>query len=256
VETLRCPTCLSGPLAGGEKRCPTCRSRLRSGAHSGAAPRPLLLVERELQARIEAETASGYWQRRRAAKVARRIAALPPTLFRNGVVVDAERDSRASQAEYVSPIIVDLPDSAVRDVTSTSSVGDLRPDDVADVVIEVEVDVEVEVVLEEPAPVEEIEVPAPEVVVEPVVAEPVIEPVAEVVVEPVLAAVVEPVVEVEPEAEEEPVASPEPVAAAVSSRPVNAMWVDRVFNSAQHAPQLATWPRPRTPVAPGTDSGH
>ena len=282
METLRCPTCLGGPLAGGEKRCPACRARIRTGARradagdrSGAPPRPLLLVERELQARIEAETASSYWQRRRAAKVARRIAALPPTLFGKDVA-DAERDSRASQAAYVSPIIVDLPDSAVHYVSSTSTVVDHEPDVVIEVDVESDV-IESDVMVVDPELFDEIDVPVPEAVAEPAAAEavveavaepaavePAVEPVVEVIVQPVVEAVepafepvgevvVEPVVEVEPDFEEEPVAEPDLVAAAVSPRPVNAVWVDRVFNSATRAPQLATWPRPRTPVARGTD---
>src|SRR6185436_16644471 len=86
VETLRCPKCLNPLVDGGVKRCSACGARLKSRGRTSSADdemasRPRVLVERELQARIEAQTASGFRQRRRAAKAARRIAALPPSLF-------------------------------------------------------------------------------------------------------------------------------------------------------------------------------
>src|SRR5439155_4641404 len=87
VDTLRCPVCFSMLNGAGTKRCPACRSRLRTrkgpivlGEDTRITARPRLLVERELEARIEAETATRFRERRRAAKVARRIAALPTTV--------------------------------------------------------------------------------------------------------------------------------------------------------------------------------
>src|SRR5437868_11931674 len=88
VDMLRCPTCTSLLLEGDVKRCPTCGSKIRRRSRptvlietNALADRPLPLVERELRARIEAETAAGFRQRRRAAKTARRIAALPSTVL-------------------------------------------------------------------------------------------------------------------------------------------------------------------------------
>jgi len=118
VETLHCPTCLSGLPAGGNTPCPVCRTPLSRGS------RPLPLLERELQARIEAKTAPRYRQRRRAAKVARRIAALPATLFEAQGVAEADHER-----PVVVPgpsVIVDLPDTAVLAVRSTSVLVDAR----------------------------------------------------------------------------------------------------------------------------------
>src|SRR6185295_3555396 len=87
VETLRCPTCLNRLSDGGVKHCPACGARVRTRRGSKVVTgdavfnRPRTLVERELQARIEAQTASGFLQRRRAARTARRIASLPDSLF-------------------------------------------------------------------------------------------------------------------------------------------------------------------------------
>src|SRR4051812_11140182 len=97
VEMLRCPTCLSLLFEADAKRCPACRSKLRKRSRptvlvetTGLADRPLPLVERELQARIEAETAARFRQRRRAAKTARRIAALPATALAGDLVLIPE----------------------------------------------------------------------------------------------------------------------------------------------------------------------
>src|SRR5436853_7803870 len=103
VEMLRCPTCLSLIFDADSKRCPSCRSKLRKRSQPKVfvqerviADRPLPLVERELQARIEAETAAKFRQRRRAAKVARRIASLPPTVFDgDAVLIQAEAEAAA-----------------------------------------------------------------------------------------------------------------------------------------------------------------
>ena len=124
METLRCPTCFCLLPDGGRKRCPACRARIRANTARSAAGagveaparRPLQLVEAELQARIEAETATHFRERRRAAKQARRIAALPPTLFQDdGAQAEAEHWSPRSTPP--SPTIIDLPDTAVREVS-------------------------------------------------------------------------------------------------------------------------------------------
>jgi hypothetical protein len=58
VETLRCPTCLTLLLDGGETRCPACHSKLRKrgapivlGESQRITNRPRGAFERELQAR-------------------------------------------------------------------------------------------------------------------------------------------------------------------------------------------------------------
>jgi hypothetical protein len=140
------------------KRCPACHSKLRKRSRptvlvetAGLADRPLPLVERELQARIEAETAARFRQRRRAAKVARRIAALPATALAGDLVLipeETEPEPPIAESHREPPTIIDLPDEAVHDVTSTAD-GAAVP---AEPVVE-------------------------PVVVEPVVAEPVVEPV-------------------------------------------------------------------------------
>jgi hypothetical protein len=120
VETLRCPKCLNRLVDGGAKRCEACGARLRSRGRSAPAgdeiaARPRLLVERELQARIEAQTASGFRQRRRAAKTARRIAALPPSLFEAAAIIDTGNGSW-NAASAPSPVVIDLPVSAIHDM--------------------------------------------------------------------------------------------------------------------------------------------
>ncbi len=117
METLRCPKCLTRSVDGGAKRCPACGARLKTRGRSEAADdeiaaRPRALVESELQARIEAQTANGFRQRRRAAKTARRIAALPPSLFEAGAAI--ARESWNSEAA-ANPVVIDLPMSAFRD---------------------------------------------------------------------------------------------------------------------------------------------
>jgi hypothetical protein len=121
VETLRCPKCLNRLVEGGVKRCPACGARLKTRGRSAPADdematRPRVLVERELQARIEAQTASGFRQRRRAAKTARRIAALPPSLFdAAGALMDTGNGSWTSTSAP-NPVVIDLPVSAIHDV--------------------------------------------------------------------------------------------------------------------------------------------
>ncbi len=83
--------------------------------------RPLPLVERELQARIEAETAARFRQRRRAAKVARRIAALPSTVLDGEIVlVQAASEPWDPQPAPAAPTVIDLPAEAMHDVMSSS----------------------------------------------------------------------------------------------------------------------------------------
>jgi hypothetical protein len=73
--------------------------------------RPRALVERELQARIEAQTAEGYFERRRAAKAARRIAALPPSLWEAGALIEDPVTWNSAPS-----IVIDLPTSAIHEV--------------------------------------------------------------------------------------------------------------------------------------------
>jgi hypothetical protein len=124
VETLHCPSCLSPLLDKRQKRCPDCHARIGASARpvgldesAGNVTRPLLLVERELEARIEAETAARYRERRRAAKTARRIAALPPTLF------EADADAASAMAS----IVIDLPAEAIHEVVVPEPVAEPKP---------------------------------------------------------------------------------------------------------------------------------
>jgi hypothetical protein len=124
-----------------------------------------------LEARIEAETATRYRERRRAAKIARRIAALPTTVSQADAFAAATTDTWAPQSSpqssESSPNVVDLPDAAVREVTSRPVV-----DPPAELVPALEaepvpaLDVEPAVGIDEIAPV------APEPVVEPPPASP------------------------------------------------------------------------------------
>ncbi len=78
METLRCPTCLTLLLDGGEKRCPGCHSKLRSkrskpiilGETSRITSRPTLLLEREMQARIDEEKRKERREQKKAARTA------------------------------------------------------------------------------------------------------------------------------------------------------------------------------------------
>lgn len=124
METLHCPSCLSPLLDKRQKRCPDCHARIGASARpvdldesAGNVTRPLLLVERELEARIEAETAGRYRERRCAAKTARRIAALPPTLF------EADADAASAMAS----IVIDLPAEAIHEVVVPEPVEEPEP---------------------------------------------------------------------------------------------------------------------------------
>jgi hypothetical protein len=113
---LRCPTCLNRLVDGEAKRCPECGSRVNSRRRHAVpddliTQRPRALVERELQARIEAQTAEHFLERRRAAKAARRIAALPPSLWEAGSMIDDPVTWNAAPS-----IVIDLPASAFRDI--------------------------------------------------------------------------------------------------------------------------------------------
>src|SRR6478736_6093761 len=123
---LRCPTCLNLLVEGGIKRCPACNARIKirradAPPDSTMAARPRALVERELQARIEAQTAKRFRQRRRAAKTARRIAALPPTLFEADVITRTNAGAW-SPTSSPPPIVIDLPISAIHEVDRTPRV--------------------------------------------------------------------------------------------------------------------------------------
>jgi hypothetical protein len=255
VEMLRCPTCLSLIFDADAKRCPSCRSKLRKRSRptvsewdNGIADRPLPLLEQELQARIEAETAAKFRQRRRAAKVARRIASLPPTVFDGDAVVsqaDAETSARGSTTDG-APTVIDLPAEAVHDVTSKAWVAEPAVEAIAE---------------PDPEPVVEPD-PEPMVAPAPVEVPPVAEVVAPEVVEPevVEPEVVEPDV-VEPEVvEPEPVVRPAPVAAANWKRS-NSVWTDRVFNTVPRRPEndAVSWPprwKPASRVVDLTDDAH
>ena len=285
VDTLRCPTCLTILVDGSVKRCPACGSRIRGkgplvlGADAQTVERPLLLVERELKARIEARTAPRYRQRRRAAKAARRIASLPPSLLEGDITADeveataeaaGERFARPSESPRTEAGVVDLPESAIHD---TLPPGDVVVDAVAPEVVEAAVPEVVEAAVPEVVEPEVVEPEVVEVVVPEVVEPEVVEP--EVVVpEVVEPEVVEPEV-VEPEVVEpevvEVVAAPEPEPEAVEPELVpvdesvpepeprmprvevswereSKVWVETVFSHAKgvRKPETVTWPRPRT----------
>jgi hypothetical protein len=248
---LRCPTCLSLLLDPDVKRCPACRSKIRRRSrpavvveHSGIADRPRPLVERELQARIEAKTAASYRQRRRAAKAARRIASLPPTVLDgDAILTHTATQTSTPRPTEAAPIIIDLPAEAVHDVAPAPVV---EPG-----VIEI---VEPEVIeIVEPVVVE------PEVL-EPVVVEPApdVEPDVVEIVEPDVVEIVEPVV-VEPEVVEPAVAEPEvvepaPIAAASWQRS-SSVWTDRVFNTSPRlrSNEIVEWPPRWKPAASVVD---
>ncbi len=128
VETLHCPTCLCRLVDGGETRCPACRAPISKSA------RPLPLLEQELQARIAAKTAAHFRERRRAAKTAKRIASLPPTLFETDLEPQPLRtDTSAPEPPRGKPLVVDIPASSVHAVRSTNEVPVVttRPDAVS-----------------------------------------------------------------------------------------------------------------------------
>jgi hypothetical protein len=231
VESLRCPTCLGLLPDSDVARCPACHTRFRKGArpislggHNGMSGRAHPLLERELEARLEAKTAAGFRQRRRAAKIARRIAALPPTLFESGGGLGDEPDQPAARRPDGDSIIIDLPDTAIHETTAVAPVVDVPVEPTVEPVVEV-----VEVV----APVEPTVEPVVEVVAPVEVVEPVVEPVAP----------VEPVVEVA-----QPVAS-------TGWQPSTSLWKERVFNSVPLRAQTerVTWPRQWKPVPPITE---
>jgi hypothetical protein len=118
VETLRCPSCLNRLSDAGVKQCPACGARVRTRRRGKVVTddtvlnRPRTLVERELQARIEARTAPRFLQRRRAAKAARRIASLPPSLFEAGVVVEP---GTSAWRPVPAHDVIDVPVSAIHE---------------------------------------------------------------------------------------------------------------------------------------------
>jgi hypothetical protein len=228
----------------------------------------LELVERELEARIEAKTASRYRQRRRAAKVARRLAALPTALLQCETVEEQpEPEVWSPRPTYVSPIIVDLPAAAVREVRSIAAVAELTV-----VPAEPLTALDEEIVIEPEAPAEEIVVVADEPVVDRAPSpprsrprrrapkaprhrepRPVVEDEPEIVPAPDPVAdapepVEEELFEADPFEEEPvaevPVADPVPVATR-AWQPSNPVWRERVFNSAHTRRETVTWPRPR-----------
>jgi hypothetical protein len=169
VDILRCPTCASMLLGPDVKRCPTCRSKIRRRSRptatierDGLADRPLPLVERELRARIEAKTAAGFRRRRRAAKAARRIAALPPTVLEGDLVLAATEPEANPRAATPAATIIDLPAEAVHDVTSIAD-ADVEPEVVPEPEV-VEVELVVPEVVEREPIVEPDVVPEPEVI--------------------------------------------------------------------------------------------
>ena len=227
VETLHCPTCLSA-RPDGETRCTSCDAR------------PLLLLERELQARIEAETAANFRQRRRAAKVARLIAALPSTVFEDGgaapAEVEVETEVRSPEPTFAAPIVLELPAAAVRDVRAVP-VARPVPDQPAARPAEAVVEIApspARVRRERPKPVPRRVAahPGPLFDVDPAVIEP-------------------PAPAPEPAPEPKSVPKAREAKSALTPRPAvklwepaNPAWKNRVFNSADSRKQTVTWPRP------------
>jgi hypothetical protein len=263
---LRCPRCTSLLPEGDVKRCPACGSKIRRRSQptapvesSGLADRPMPLVERELRARIEAKTAAGFRRRRRAAKVARRIAALPSTVLEGDLVL-VDTETEANPPPTSVPTIIDLPAHAVHDRTSTAEVDDAPAEPEA--VVEPEPVVVPEAIAPEVVEPEvvEPEVVEPEVILPEVVeAEPVEEEVVvpEVVVPEVLVPeVVVPEV-VEPEPAEPVVVEPEIIEAVPTAtwQRSSSLWTDRVFNTAQRNPQseAVVWPSRWKPAAQFAD---
>ena len=292
MEKRYCPTCLTRLGAGEALRCPECRSRLQRArpivVEEGAwIPAQLLdIVERELQARIEAKMATGYRQRRRAAKVARRLASLPTALLQCEVVEEPpEPEVWAPRPTYVSPIIVDLPAAAVREVRSIAAVAELVPAEPLTAPLEeIVIEPVAEIVIEVGEPVEEIvgggcagrragSPPSEKSTASPgsrSAASPRAasdgrgrnrnrrcagarrgSPRRSAVVElPVVEEMVVeelPVVELpeEPEPAEQPEVG-DPVPVATRAwQPSNPVWRERVFNSAHTRRETVTWPRPR-----------
>jgi len=243
VETPQCPTCQSGMLAGSDALCLRCRV---TGSRNS---RPLPLLERELQARIEAKTATRYRQRRRAAKAARRIAALPPTLFEPNAGRSTGHERFTTTATQGSITIVDLPAAAVLNVRSTAVFAEP-----AELLINAEPAAPAEPAIKV-APIE------PESTT--VTARPVREPAP---IAPRVRRRRRPVADSAPmdppaaiedppaPATEEPSPPVEPTAALASVSRIgpqgtNPVWKDRVFNSTRRTQQAATWPRPRPPAA-------
>jgi len=118
---VRCPTCLNRLVDGELKRCPECGARVTTRRRQVIpddliTQRPRALVERELQARIEAQTAERFVERRRAAKAARRIAALPPSLWEAGAMIDDPVTWNSAPS-----IVIDLPTSAIHDLKPTKA---------------------------------------------------------------------------------------------------------------------------------------
>jgi hypothetical protein len=105
--------------------------------------RPRVLVERELQARIEAQTAASFMQRRRAAKTARRIASLPSSLFQSGVVVEPGTGTWSAMA----PTVIDIPSNAIHETPGAGELPAAFPAyvEVVDVVEVIDVEEVVEV---------------------------------------------------------------------------------------------------------------
>lgn len=135
---LRCPTCFSLLFDNNAKRCPSCRAKIRNRARpavmvaSGLQDRPLPLVEQELQARIEAETAARFMQRRRAAKAARRIAKLPPSVLASDIDLIPEKGD-APVVEASDPgLTIDLPAESVHDAKSRAEWAYVAPEPIVD----------------------------------------------------------------------------------------------------------------------------
>ena len=172
-----------------------------------------------------------------------------------------EAEAWAPRPTYVTPIIVDLPEAAVREVRSIAAVAEPAVVLAEPVKAAVE-EIVIEPVAErtpspprsrpcrrapeaprhrEPRPMVEVETEigvAPEPVEEPVVEAPVVE--APVVEAPVVGELPE---EPEPAAQPE-VGDPVPVAKR-AWQPSNPVWRERVFNSAHTRRETVTWPRPR-----------
>jgi hypothetical protein len=174
--------------------------------------RPLSLLERELQARIEAKTAAHFRERRKAAKVAKRIASMPPTLFQAEPAGAARHEPPPPRATNGASNIVDIPAAAVHEVRSTNDVSRSVPQP-AEAVAPRPVAVTSEPAeAVAPRPVAVKSEPAEAVAPRPVAVAPIPEP----KVEPVPQARIEPVAPVDaPVAEPVPAAPPAPPAPKV-----------------------------------------
>ena len=123
MDTLRCPTCLTLLLDGGEKRCPGCHAKLKRskpivlGEDSRITSRPALLLERERQARIDEEKRNeGRRQRREAKKAARATGPVAP---------EADVVARPAPVEEVAVVAPPAPPAAIEPAINATTEPDI-----------------------------------------------------------------------------------------------------------------------------------